>query len=735
MSSKLNHSSSKLAVPPFNMFSVQRLEIWAAKHVQTYPLSTLEGAVIGVDATYYLDQCLNENAEEPLKVALGGTPFCLTARIEEDLQAAKEAGVKLLFIFDGLDYVNKTPAGSESAESRKAHDDGWSHYLNGNPKATVSDFGKAEYPLDIVLRHFRKILSNNHVDYLVAPFSALAWLAYLYHTDQGQPVDAIMSSTDAFLFDVDKVVLGFDAKEQNFNWLKRSDCENQAGNPVSHLFRDAQLLLGSAFLPPFPPLQRGTNSNMRDALNLLSRAPTVPQLCYQYREDPAVAALDYADRYKKALMTIRHHVIITADGDVRPLDIEHAPGDVHAFVGQRLPDELFFYISRGLIAPQVPNWLTSGEIKLTLPGGVRDCEPYRRLVIDQLNVLRLQSVKLLAESLHFYYQNRDITQVSWNGRSVTQKVKEIAPLKEKTSQWKVQESIMTPSKSARVPTMLSCLRMLKDKEFAQKTITKGRVEHPALKSQNEILSNVFWRFLHVRGFVDDKHQLTSWGLMLEAALAAMDGGSRKEEQGILAVELLRLGALNTQSVTGANVPTSDKSYEHRTYTNLCSKIACLGRLKHETIGYVGPLDRDLLTFAREITSLRQSLRDLAETILVSMFLNGDALRDRDDWQELPTKLPFIGDNGSSLGIAVKSYFDALNENQAGTPLEELKEQVKSQQKPYNWFSKVESGTLTKSLDTAFKLFDAVYAAVKAGGKEVKDAHVFDDASEWLSKMR
>lgn len=235
--------------------------------------------------------------------------------------------------------------------------------------------------------------------------------------------------------------------------------------------------------------------------------------------------------------------------------------------------------------------------------------------------------------------------------------------------------------------------------------------------------------------MDDKHQLTSWGVALEAALAAMDGGSRKEEQGILAVELLRLGAFNTQSVIGANVPTSDKSYEHKIYTNLTSKIACLGRLKHETIGYVGPLDRPLLTFAWEITSLRQSLRDLVESILVSMFLNGDVLRERDDWEELPTKLPFVADNGSSLGIAVKSYLDALNDNQGGAHLEELKEKVKSQEKPYNWFSKVESGTITKSLDTAFKLFDAVYTAVKVGGKEVKDADVFADANEWLSKMR
>ena len=691
--------------------------------------------MIGVDASCYLDLILNENSEEPLKVALGGIPFCLTARIEEDLQAAKDAGVNLVFVFNGLDYVNKSSSGAESAESRRAHEDGWALYMAGDPKETVNVLGKAGYPLDLVLRHFRKVLHTKEVDFIVAPFSSLAFLSYLYHMIQGQPIDAIMASADAFLFDVDKVVLSLDAKEQKFNWLQRSDCLSAAGNPQAQAFRDAQLLLGSSFLPTFPPLQRSPGANIRDALTMLSRG-SVLQLCNQYRDDPAVVALEYADRYKKALMTIKHHVIVTPDGSVQPMDLDHAPGDVHAFVGQRLPDELFFYISKGLLAPQVPNWLTSSEVRLNLPGGPIDCEPYRRFVIDLINPLRLQSMKLLAESLHFYYQGRDINIRSWDGRVNNQKMKELSPLKAKADTWKVKDEVMPASKTARVSTVLSCLRMLKDKDFAQSTITKGRVEHPALKSQSEILSNVFWRFLHIRGFVDDKHQLTLWGNMLEAALSVMDGGSRKEEQGILAVEMLRLGVFNTTSVTGTPVQPSDKAYEHKMYTNLLSKIACLGRLKHEPVGYVGPLDRSLLTFAWEISAIRVSLRNLCETILTTMFLNGDVSRERNDWSELPQRLPFISDNGSSLGIAVKSYLDALNDKGSSVKsLDEFKEKVKSQEPPYEWFAKAEDGTIHKSLDTAFKLFDAVNAAVRVGEKEVKDAAVFVAADKWLASRR
>lgn len=644
----------------------------------------------------------------------------------------------MFFVFNGLDYVNKPPPGSESSDSKKAHEDGWQHYLAGDSSAPVQDFGRAEYPLDNVYRHMRKVLFQNEVKYMVAPFSSLAFLAYLYNSCEDNPVDAIMASPDAFLFDVDKVILNMDFKEQTFSWLKKSDCEETLNCRSSQMFKDAQLLLGSSFLPTFPLLLRTAHpATIRDALNWVNRAPLL-QLFEQYRDDPSIKAMSYADRYKKAALTIRHHVVMTKDGHVQPLDFDHAPGDVHAFVGQRLPDELFFYISRGLLGPQVPNWLTSGEIHLNLPGGVLDCEPFRKFVIDDLNPLRHQSLKLLAESLNYYFQHREIVYRTWDGRDTSNmntNIREIAPLKEKVNEWRVRESTIVPPKGCRPYTFSSCLRALKDSSFAAKSVIsrKDRLSQGPLKSQNEIIANIYWRFLHIRGYVNDKHQLTKWGEILEATLSGAEGGLKREDQAILAVELLRAGQLNTSSVVGTPVSPQDKAYQHKTNTNLLSKIGCIGRLKHDPVGYVGPLDRSLYTFACEITALRQSLRDLVEVIMVSMFLNGDITRDRHDWFELPHKIPFVADNGAGLGICVKSYLDELNLLDDKVD-QEAKEEVKSQTGKYKWFTKAENGTIHKSLDSAFKLFDAVTKGLKAG-KDVKESTIFNEAQQWLTSRR
>lgn len=140
------------------------------------------------------------------------------------------------------------------------------------------------------------------------------------------------------------------------------------------------------------------------------------------------------------------------------------------------------------------------------------------------------------------------------------------------------------------------------------------------------------------------------------------------------------------------------------------------------MGFVGPLDRQLLTFAWKITAVRRSLRDLLETVLTSMFLNGDVDRERDDWKDIVhgsvtklmylayadiiSRLPFAGDNGSGLGIAVKTYLDAVSDDVEVT--EAVKTSVKHQEGKYNWFQQLRgNGHLTKSLDQAWNLWDAV----------------------------
>lgn len=152
----------------------------------------LQGAAIGVDASYYLDLRLNKKSNEPLLHALGGFPYALKELVEDDAQFLKKFDITLVFFFNGLDFLNREQPASKSLANRKAHEDAWQHYLGGDADKTVNDFGRAStthqypvvrnpvlttlpaYPVEMLYKHLQKVLLDHKIDFQVAPYSAAA---------------------------------------------------------------------------------------------------------------------------------------------------------------------------------------------------------------------------------------------------------------------------------------------------------------------------------------------------------------------------------------------------------------------------------------------------------------------------------------------------------------------------------------------------------------------------------
>lgn len=98
--------------------------------------------------------------------------------------------------------------------------------------------------------------------------------------------------------------------------------------------------------------------------------------------------------------------------------------------------------------------------------------------------------------------------------------------------------------------MLSALKALQDASFVSKTTSKP--SNSVLRTDNEITYNVLWRFLQLRGFANEKHELTSWGVALEAAISSLDSADKLEEYVFVAIEMLRMGLVNGKDMT--NIP-------------------------------------------------------------------------------------------------------------------------------------------------------------------------------------
>jgi Temperature dependent protein affecting M2 dsRNA replication len=321
-----------------------------------------------------------------------------------------------------------------------------------------------------VTRYFQSLLNQHSVPFIVAPYSSAAQvrlhiaytasftdnrqLAYLERPvfngkqEISQFIDAIIGPTDLFLFNVEKVITSLSTRQGtgSFDALSRSACQGRLDKAPDDVFRDVQLLLGSQFLPTFPLLDKsgGPKISARDALGMLNSAGrSVIQLCHQWRDDPQVQALDYEDKYKRAILSLRHHVVLDKEGKAILTGSEYDAGDAHEFIGLRLPEELYFYISRAMIGPRVPNWLTSGEIDLTLPVGCEDTEAYRHLLGSQLTSLQTQTICLLSNSMNRFYQSRSIRIKTWYSRETHKSinVKEEPSVKARIAGWKVHEAI------------------------------------------------------------------------------------------------------------------------------------------------------------------------------------------------------------------------------------------------------------------------------------------------------
>jgi hypothetical protein len=236
-------------------------------------------------------------------------------------------------------------------------------------------------------------------------------------------VDAVAGSSEMLLYNVPEIVTSWDFKASEFSWVKRKACIQDLGQVsstqvTSDMFIDSCLLAGTSLLPTLPMLDnQGVTDKpkIKAAMEFImaTKERSGHSVALHYQNDPQCRALDYLDRYRRVRLSIIHHVVLTSRGAVEPFKSDHAPSDIHEFIGQRLPEELYFYLSKGVIGPRVLNWRTSGEILEFPPLDNGDSDEYKTLVRDQLKDMRYSTLSLLSFSVHRYYLHRDVKIRCW----------------------------------------------------------------------------------------------------------------------------------------------------------------------------------------------------------------------------------------------------------------------------------------------------------------------------------
>jgi hypothetical protein len=146
------------------------------------------------------------------------------------------------------------------------------------------------------------------------------------HPDQ--LVHAILGSNELLLFDVDRVITSIDSEKGTFTWVsKRSILQDL--QLTEDQFLDMCILAGCDYCSTFPILTLEPSVfHFKSVYDMIRYYRTGDNVVNYFIGHPEIIRTKYDDIYCRVHSVIRHHLVLTDDGIVRPLSLENVPKQV-----------------------------------------------------------------------------------------------------------------------------------------------------------------------------------------------------------------------------------------------------------------------------------------------------------------------------------------------------------------------------------------------------------------------
>ncbi|KAH3665941.1 hypothetical protein OGAPHI_004130 [Ogataea philodendri] len=652
------------------------------KTVTNYPLDVLKNATIGIEAEHYLSRLLTPRKEPNLE-AIGGFPMTLKALMEADFKVFEELNITPVFVFPGLKTVDqfdyyKEP---ELLQYEKNFKRIWEE------KSTRDHFNESfrdsSTPLALrpIMADFMSLLESKGVSFIVAPYFAWVELHYLLTQDL---IHCIFGSTDGLLIEgVDKFIFSMELESSQFKYVKRSSTLRKL-NLTSKQFRDISMCVGNGFqpyslnifphipsAPTFPSLHEYV-LNGGSVYNSLLGLPNGDRFMEIFQK--GCASLDFTPVLKvngrvELLQTDSDASFLssvsaspaatssTASPDPPSDPSKRIPNDLHEVIGQRLPDELFFYQSVGLTALELSETLIHGTQVERLPLDMAVTPLYQRLITEDESLeMRGKTLNLFANSLNRYYQFKKLRLATFfNGSQEYEIVQRMTPplfLKLKP--------LLIRHTTARSFQLTSFLSGMSAEFLEDNVVAKADEEGARISTSYEVISTGLLRTLYVYGFLtENDYKLTEWGQVLPQVSRSVN----VETLLLLLIFFKRFQSLKADDILQ---PTDFKTTnaQFKNAAIFISKILSLKPLtKLNPVSYLYKVHKPLLQFRSVLSKLSSYASDLITTNIIALeLLNHDDLdkfqRDNKAWRKLATEIPFKKSLPNVLlGIIAQEYLE------------------------------------------------------------------------------
>ncbi|KAG2733145.1 hypothetical protein G9P44_004135 [Scheffersomyces stipitis] len=715
--------------------------LFERKLANSSSIEILQNATIGIDVEHYLSRVYTFKKEQFL-AGIGGVPSSLKDYIQSDLQVFQEFNIKPIFVISGLHIQLQTAdyKTNELSPQEQHLEATWTKIGSKQPYSfnNIESFRLFTDPLLLrpIVNDLIKYFIEIGIDYMIAPYDASFQLSYLY---QNQVIDSIYGSTDLLLTKIDKFILGMEFQSKDFRFIDKHKVLSEL-NLTERQFLDLSLMVGCNIQPTtfsnFPPLPK---PNPVQPYPQLSYFKLGLDIIYQYNSFNGGNTSDLhgyianlndpklLDLYYKGHAAIRFLPILNKAGYVELYSVEMAklglednsefvfsddeeeelsdgvaaadkkepsethktvkvPTDIHEIVSQRLPPELYFYQSIGLLPIELLQSITKGQLDIrpSLESGLSDS--YKKLITSSFYNDNLDhQINLITQLLARYYQVKKIRVKYWYKDEVIELNNRITPPIFK----RVDKLFIQNDSSTETFKFVDFFKKLSEKGEGKYTTTKE------VKTRDDIVSTVLLRTLYLFNIVDNNtRDLNTIGRILKKFVEQHGKNTSETDMQhlFLVVLLINSKTLNLRepnrefsnvpkffkdynSKSGGNIELSSDEQKHIT---LISRIFSLHKLNVAPINYQGPISRNLLNFRSHIKFICNNLINTIECLLVDFIVhqennnlktNYDA---KNDWYKLVDQLPFYKDvNNTLLGVVAEIYFEyAARQTKAGATVKE-----------------------------------------------------------------
>lgn len=338
--------------------------------------------------------------------------------MERDLKSLEKAGVKPVFVFNGLSPRDFERPFTMDEHKTTRRGQAWENYEQGRVPQAQQGFADSApvIPAD-VMRIVHRLFKQRSVEFVVAPYLAWAQLVYLERHERAY-VHSMYGANELFMFDgVDKLILDINFASSTIAFASKQHILSDL--QLSHdQFLDAAILAGFESSLTFPALPfEPHNFTFQGVAGVVKQRGSGVAAIMAYKDYPPV--VPFVDQFARARCMVKFSLVLVAqEGRVLPLPLvlpppaspqssavitaADVPADLADIFSPHLPDEVYYQIFRGLVGPGVVHPLASSFLIESTPlcGSTPEYEAYLKGLTEGPQSPRCVALALVSSVLH-----------------------------------------------------------------------------------------------------------------------------------------------------------------------------------------------------------------------------------------------------------------------------------------------------------------------------------------------